>query len=89
MIRRSAVARAALAGSTRTASPCTSPAMRYCDLSCPHATFPKDSALDGSGSCRTFIALHCDRLGSLVAKNARCEWEKEKKVKPEDHPGEC
>ena len=46
--------------------------MRWCDLSCPQASFPKDDAVDGSGSCRTFAALYCARLERLVAKNAPC-----------------
>jgi hypothetical protein len=27
-------------------------------------------AVDGAGSCRTFQALHCAKLGRLVHKNA-------------------
>jgi len=46
--------------------------MRWCDLTCPEASFPEHDALDGSGSCRTFAALFCARLGRLVAKNAPC-----------------
>ena len=33
--------------------------MRWCDLTCPEASFPKDPAVDGAGSCRTFAALYC------------------------------
>jgi hypothetical protein len=44
----------------------------WCDLSCPHAGFPPAGAVDGSDSCRTFLALWCGRLERLVAKNARC-----------------
>ncbi|MEN8149432.1 MAG: hypothetical protein ABFS86_06390 [Planctomycetota bacterium] len=46
---------------------------RWCDLSCPHAEFPKEEGLDGSGSCRTFLALWCAHLGEIVTKNAPCE----------------
>ncbi|MCF8040747.1 MAG: hypothetical protein K9K65_07930 [Desulfarculaceae bacterium] len=46
--------------------------MRWCDLSCPDADFPKEDAVDGAGSCRTFAALYCAKLKRLVAKNAPC-----------------
>ncbi|MBU0514880.1 MAG: hypothetical protein KJ621_08920 [Proteobacteria bacterium] len=46
--------------------------MRFCDLSCPEAEFPKNAGLDGAGSCRTFVALYCRRLDRLVHKNAPC-----------------
>lgn len=46
--------------------------MRWCDLTCPEASFPGQEAVDGAGSCRTFSALHCRVLGRLVAKNAPC-----------------
>ena len=45
----------------------------WCDLNCPHAEFPKEDALDGSGSCRTFLALWCVHLREIVTKNAPCE----------------
>ncbi len=44
----------------------------WCDLSCKWAAFPKQEALDGAKSCRTFVALHCQYLDRIVAKNARC-----------------
>lgn len=44
----------------------------WCDLHCPFAGFPKEEGVDGSGSCRTFLALWCDHLGELVTKNAPC-----------------
>ena len=47
--------------------------MRFCDLRCAHASFPKEDAVDGSGSCRTFSALHCAKLDRLVAKNGPCQ----------------
>lgn len=45
----------------------------FCDLYCRHAEFPKEEAVDGSGSCRTFIALYCTLKRTLVAKNKICE----------------
>jgi len=44
----------------------------WCDLNCKWAAFPKQEALDGAKSCRTFVALHCQYLDRIVAKNARC-----------------
>ena len=57
--------------------------MRFCDLRCPHAGFPKDQAVDGAGSCRTFVALYCKVLDRLVHKNAPCQAPEAEK-KPED-----
>ncbi len=51
--------------------------LKFCDLSCPEADFPKEEGVDGSGSCRTFLALYCSRLGRLVPKNAPCSAETE------------
>jgi hypothetical protein len=51
--------------------------MRWCDLSCSEASFPRQEAVDGAGSCRTFAALYCARLERLVAKNAPCAAEKD------------
>lgn len=45
---------------------------RWCDLDCPAARWPEETALDGSGSCRTFIGLECRILDRVVAKNAPC-----------------
>jgi len=45
---------------------------RWCTPSCPDAEWPSQDALDGSRSCRTFIALHCKRHDRIVAKNAPC-----------------
>ncbi len=47
--------------------------MRFCDLNCPEAEFPREDGLDGAGSCRTFVALYCRRLGRPVHKNAPCQ----------------
>ena len=44
----------------------------YCDLSCRYAEMPKDSGIDGAGSCRTFVALYCRKKKSLVHKNLPC-----------------
>jgi len=46
---------------------------KWCDLTCPHASFPEEEGLDGSGSCRTFLALKCGYLDKIVTKNAPCE----------------
>ncbi|RJR41785.1 MAG: hypothetical protein C4567_08445 [Deltaproteobacteria bacterium] len=46
--------------------------MKWCDLSCDHASFPQTRAVDGAGSCNTFQALHCAKLERLVYKNAPC-----------------
>ena len=51
--------------------------MEFCDLTCRHAEWPRQEALDGSGSCRTFQALFCAKKDRLVTKNAPC-MEKEK-----------
>jgi hypothetical protein len=47
--------------------------MKWCDLSCEHASFPGTEAVDGAGSCRTFLALYCARLNQLVHKNGPCQ----------------
>jgi hypothetical protein len=47
--------------------------MKWCDLSCEYASFPKTEAVDGAGSCRTFAALYCARLDRLVHKNGPCQ----------------
>ncbi len=44
----------------------------FCDLTCRYAEIPKQSAVDGAGSCRTFVALYCTRKKSLVHKNIPC-----------------
>jgi hypothetical protein len=43
---------------------------RWCDLDCPHASFPKEEHLDGA--CHTFIALRCGKYKRLVQKSALC-----------------
>lgn len=49
----------------------------FCDLMCIYASMPKETAIDGAGSCRTFAALYCKKRKSLVHKNMHC---KEKKI---------
>jgi hypothetical protein len=51
--------------------------VKWCALSCEHASFPQTGAVDGSGSCRTFVALYCARLKRLVHKNGPCQWDGE------------
>ena len=46
--------------------------IRFCDMRCEHASFPKQEHIDGSQSCRTFMALYCSKLDQLVSKNAPC-----------------
>lgn len=53
----------------------TSSKIKFCDLKCEFADFPKDTAIDGSGTCRTFMALWCKKLDKYVTKNAPCEAE--------------
>ncbi len=53
--------------------------MKFCDLKCPYADFPRRDAVDGSGSCRTFAALYCSLLKRLVHKNAPCRVPAEEK----------
>jgi len=45
----------------------------FCDLRCQYAEFPKSDAIDGSGSCRTFVGLYCALKKSLVMKNRICD----------------
>jgi len=44
----------------------------FCDFMCRYAEVPKEGALDGSGSCRTFIAVYCNRKKTFVPKNIAC-----------------
>jgi hypothetical protein len=50
----------------------TSSKIKFCDIRCEHASFPKEEDIDGSKSCRTFAALWCDLLEHYVTKNAPC-----------------
>lgn len=45
----------------------------FCDLSCKYAAMPKDTGVDGSGSCRTFVAVQCSLKKMLVHKNMPCK----------------
>lgn len=56
--------------------------MKWCDFHCPHAAFPDSNAVDGAGSCRTFIAVYCRILEKLVHKNLPCPVEQTKPVAP-------
>lgn len=47
--------------------------IKFCDLHCEFAAFPSEDAIDGSGTCRTFLALWCKQLDKYVTKNAPCE----------------
>ena len=57
--------------------------MKWCDLKCEFASFPKDEGVDGAGSCRTFAAVYCKKLNRLVPKNAPCMAEKEQDMNKE------
>ena len=57
--------------------------MKWCDLSCEYASFPKVQAVDGAGSCRTFAALYGARLARLVHKHGPCACERD--TAPDDH----
>ncbi|MFH1480067.1 MAG: hypothetical protein ABIG67_02265 [Pseudomonadota bacterium] len=46
--------------------------MEFCDLRCRYASWPKREAYDGSGSCRTFQAVFCQKKERLVHKNVPC-----------------
>jgi len=46
--------------------------MDFCDLSCKYAALPKETGVDGAGSCRTFVALRCKLKKMLVHKNMPC-----------------
>lgn len=46
--------------------------IKFCDLRCEFARFPKDDDVDGSRSCRTYMALWCTQLNEYVTKNAPC-----------------
>jgi hypothetical protein len=51
----------------------TSSKIKFCDMRCEQADFARDDAIDGSKSCRTFIAIWCKKLEKHVTKNAPCE----------------
>jgi len=43
----------------------------FCDLDCKYASFPK-KLCDGAATCRTFVALYCDKKKHVVYKNGFC-----------------
>jgi hypothetical protein len=47
--------------------------MDFCDLSCRYASMPGQTAVDGAGSCRTFVAIKCSLRKTLVHKNMPCK----------------
>jgi hypothetical protein len=57
--------------------------MNFCDLRCRYAAFPKEDAVDGAGSCRTFSALYCERKRTYVHKNMPCDEKEERKDREE------
>ncbi len=46
--------------------------MEFCDMECKYAFFPESDSVDGSRSCRTFVALYCGLKKRLVHKNMPC-----------------
>ncbi|MBW1786640.1 MAG: hypothetical protein JRK53_08510 [Deltaproteobacteria bacterium] len=46
--------------------------MEFCDFSCRCAVRPEAGSLDGSGSCRTFQAVYCEKKKRHVHKNMPC-----------------
>lgn len=56
--------------------------MDFCDLGCKYASFPDSASVDGSRSCRTFIALYCAKRKSLVHKNLPCADKASREEKP-------
>ena len=46
--------------------------IKFCDMHCEHARFPRDNDVDGSRSCQTYLAIWCSQLKSYVTKNAPC-----------------
>ena len=55
--------------------------MDFCDLDCRYASFPDSTAVDGSRSCRTFIALWCAKRRTLVHKNLACSDKREQAIR--------
>ena len=53
---------------------------QFCDLMCKYASLPTETGIDGAGSCRTFVALHCSLKKSLVHKNMPCSRKSVKKA---------
>ncbi|HED00220.1 MAG TPA: hypothetical protein ENN18_07545 [Proteobacteria bacterium] len=57
--------------------------MKFCDMQCKYASWPKDEAVDGAASCRTFQAIYCEKKGRLVHKNLPCP-EKIQRSRPDE-----
>lgn len=58
--------------------------MDFCDLKCLYASFPKEEAVDGGRSCRTFAALYCSKKKTYVHKNMPCREKAPKKQLPRE-----
>ncbi|MDQ7830409.1 MAG: hypothetical protein RDU30_01625 [Desulfovibrionaceae bacterium] len=50
----------------------------FCDLGCRYASWPQKDGIDGSGSCRTFVALYCSLKDRPVHKNMPCRERRER-----------
>ncbi len=50
----------------------TSSRIKFCDMNCEHARFPKVEDIDGSRSCQTYLAVWCQELQQYVTKNSPC-----------------
>jgi coproporphyrinogen III oxidase-like Fe-S oxidoreductase len=46
--------------------------IKFCDLRCEYARFPEKNDIDGSRSCRTYLAIWCTELNAYTTKNAPC-----------------
>ena len=46
--------------------------IKFCDMRCEYARFPRDDDIDGSRSCQTYLAIWCEQLQAYVTKNAPC-----------------
>lgn len=55
----------------------TNAGMKFCDLKCKYAEWPKDLS-DGSKSCHTFVGLWCELKNKTVYKNAPCSDKEER-----------
>ena len=60
--------------------------MEFCDLNCEYASWPKEDSLDGSGSCRTFQAIFCEKKKRHVQKNMPCDEKLKRQGSSEDNP---
>jgi len=58
--------------------------MEFCDFNCVYAAWPEDDGLDGSGSCRTFQAVYCNKKARHVHKNMPCPEKQKKGVRSPD-----